>query len=373
MTGQGLGHRVHDDVGAELERTLHQRRRERAVDHRAGAGGPGRGGAAPPGRPSRSGGLVGDSQPHQVGAVDGGDDGVGVGDVDPHQPQASGATAAPRPARGWCCTRRPATTSVPPSGTRSRAALTAAMPDANSVAPCGAPSRTPRACSSARHVASSTRPYSGRPGGVVRTRRRSTTAAAAATRGRRARAADVRCTTASVSGRARCRRGRAVVSAPPWQRSDAAVGSVTDEPGTHEPGTHEPGRGRADRPDPGGRGLRRPLQRARDQLRHRGRRDGGDRPRALRRGARRHHHRRAVGAGRRRPRAVGDHRRRAAERRRAGCGRRVARAVPGAARARARDPAAGRGAARARGRSTSSCRCCTGRTARTAPCRGCSS
>ena len=69
-------------------------------------------------------------------------------------------------------------------------------------------------------------------------------------------------------------------------------------------------------PPPRRRRLRRPQHRARDLLRLRRQRAGGDRPRPLRRRAGRHLPRRPLGAGRRRAGEAGHHRRRAARGRR---------------------------------------------------------
>ncbi len=62
------------------------------------------------------------------------------------------------------------------------------------------------------------------------------------------------------------------------------------------------------------RRLRRPLQRARDLVRHRRERAAGDRPRGVRRGAGRHRHRRPLGARVRRPGAAARSRARPAAR-----------------------------------------------------------
>ena len=82
VAGEVLGHRVHDDVGAELERSLQQRRREGVVHDREHAALAGR---------RQQGRQVGDLEqrvgrrlePEQVGAVEGREHRAGVGDVDP--------------------------------------------------------------------------------------------------------------------------------------------------------------------------------------------------------------------------------------------------------------------------------------------------
>ena len=100
VAGQVLGHRVHDDVGAELERALEQGRGEGVVDHAEHAA------LAGGGQQRRQ---VGDLEqrvgrrlePEQVGAVEGGQHRLGVGDVDPaHRGRAFGLTDRERGERG---------------------------------------------------------------------------------------------------------------------------------------------------------------------------------------------------------------------------------------------------------------------------------
>ena len=135
-----LRHRVHDDVGAQLERALEQRCGEGVVDdgeHPALAGG------------REEGGEVGDLeegvrrrlQPEQVGAVEGREHGIGVGDVDPPHDGGALGLARRRGSRRRRCRRRRARRRCRRGARSDSAAETAAMPEASTSA--SPPSRSP--------------------------------------------------------------------------------------------------------------------------------------------------------------------------------------------------------------------------------------
>ena len=115
VPGEVLRHRVHDDVGAELERPLQQRRRERVVHRQQRAA------ARGPPRPARQ---VGDLEqrvrrrlePEQVGAVQRGGDGVGVGDRRPAARSRPAGRQLGRRAAAVPCTACRGTTTTPPAG-----------------------------------------------------------------------------------------------------------------------------------------------------------------------------------------------------------------------------------------------------------------